>query len=294
MNTITVTIGIPAYNEAVTLPRLLRDIARQQTKQVQITQVMVVSDGSTDETAQIARAYTSYPVAVHEQQREGKAAAVNYIFSHATTDVVVIFDADVRLPGDMTLERLIARMKETGADLVGARVDYQKPTTYFQKILAASCDMKERMFSQMDGGDTIYTCHGRARAFSRRLYSTFHVPSSINEDAYSYVYAKEHGFSYVYAPLATVLYRLPKTMHDHIKQAVRFRASKVDHDFKTSKTAQQAYRIPLGLMMKANFTTVVQKPELLLYYIVSLYLAVAARTSRPPQQSWDVSTTSKI
>lgn len=294
MNTVTVTIGIPAYNEAITLPRLLRDLARQQTTNVTIEKVVVVSDGSTDETAQIARSWDTYPITVHEQPREGKAAALNYLFSHATSDVVVVFDADVRLPGDLTLERLITRMQETGADLVGARVDYQKPTTYFQKILAASCDMKEYMFSQINGGDTIYTCHGRARAFSRRFYRAFRVPSSINEDAYSYVYAKEQGLNYAYAPLATVLYRLPKTMRDHIKQAVRFRASKVDHDFKTSKTAQQAYRIPLGLMVKANLKTLIHKPELVLYYLVSLYLAIATHATHPPQQSWDVSSSSKI
>lgn len=294
MNNVTVTIGIPAYNEAVTLPRLLRDIARQQTKHVTIEQVLVVSDGSTDDTAEIARSWDTCPMTVHVQQRQGKATALNYIFSHATSDVVVIFDADVRLPGDSTVERLITRMQETGADLVGARVDYQKPTTYFQKILAASCDMKERMFSQINGGDTIYTCHGRARAFSRRFYSSFHVPSSINEDAYSYVYAKEHNLRYAYAPLATVLYRLPKTIRDHIKQAVRFRASKVDHDFKTSKTAKEAYRIPFGLMLKANIQTLMQKPHLVLYYVVSVYLALAARSTQAPEQSWDVSTTSKI
>ena len=294
MKRVTVTIGIAAYNEAVTLPRLLKDIARQHTKVATIEQVMVVSDGSTDETAVIASQWNALPMMVHEQKRQGKAAALNYIFSHAKTDVVIILDADVRLPDTMMIERLIAHMLQSEADLVGARVDYQKPINLVQTILAASCDMKEYMFSRINGGDTIYTCHGRARAFSRRFYTAFSIPNSINEDAYSYLFAKMHGYRYAYAPQATVLYRLPKTIKDHAKQSVRFQSSKIEYDESTQQVAKRAYHISPFLFLKANLTVALKKPQLLLYHLMSVYIALTYMHEKPHGQTWTVSSSSKL
>ncbi len=80
---------IPAYNEAERIEAVLRPLT--QTKTVQ--QIIVVDDGSTDNTACIARA-----AGVEVKQLPlncGKAAALNYGVQAACHNVLLFLDADL-------------------------------------------------------------------------------------------------------------------------------------------------------------------------------------------------------
>ena len=50
MNTQSITIGIPAYNEEANIKYLLKLLLNQKIKNAAIHEVIVVSDGSTDGT----------------------------------------------------------------------------------------------------------------------------------------------------------------------------------------------------------------------------------------------------
>lgn len=92
------TIVIPAFNEAEaiagTLQRCLaaRESIRQEGN-LQSVDVIVVSDGSTDGTGEIARGFPG--VHVHEFPRNrGYGAAIKYGFQQGTGDLVGFLDAD--------------------------------------------------------------------------------------------------------------------------------------------------------------------------------------------------------
>jgi glycosyltransferase involved in cell wall biosynthesis len=55
---ISVSIGIPAYNEEKNIGRLLTAILNQKTYNVEIDQIVVVSSGSTDKTDTIVEDFT--------------------------------------------------------------------------------------------------------------------------------------------------------------------------------------------------------------------------------------------
>ncbi len=46
----TISIGIPAFNEAVTIKRLLRSVLAQKEKGFVLREIIVLCDGSTDGT----------------------------------------------------------------------------------------------------------------------------------------------------------------------------------------------------------------------------------------------------
>ena len=50
-----VSVGISAYNEEHNLAQLLRSITRGKAQSFELAEIIVVSDGSTDRTAEIAR-----------------------------------------------------------------------------------------------------------------------------------------------------------------------------------------------------------------------------------------------
>ena len=90
----TVSIVIAAHNEAASIAATLDRIAAQQVD-VDV-EVVVASDGSTDDTVAIARRHPSRPT-VLDLPRSGKAGALNAAIDRVDSDIVVFTDANTRL-----------------------------------------------------------------------------------------------------------------------------------------------------------------------------------------------------
>ena len=90
-----ISIIIPAYNEARTLPACLEAIAAQT---VMPDEVIVVDNNSTDKTAQAARKY-SFVKVIHER-RQGIVFARNAGFKAASGELLARIDADTHIPSD--------------------------------------------------------------------------------------------------------------------------------------------------------------------------------------------------
>lgn len=95
-----VTVGIAAYQEGARLEARIRDILGQDAPFE--VEVIVASDGSTDETAAVVgRMAASDPrIRLLDLQRGGQTVAQNAIVDAATGDVIVLSDAETRFaPG---------------------------------------------------------------------------------------------------------------------------------------------------------------------------------------------------
>jgi dolichyl-phosphate beta-glucosyltransferase len=100
-----VSIVVPAYNEAVRLPNSLRHITTYLETQPYGWEVVVVDDGSLDETAPLAEEYSaSYSVPenvrIIRNPHCGKAYAVRTGIFEARGRHVIICDADLSMPID--------------------------------------------------------------------------------------------------------------------------------------------------------------------------------------------------
>lgn len=99
-----VSIVVPAYNEAEVIEPAVRSLAGSDYGRFE---VVVVDDGSEDDTAKIVEALQLPGVRVLRQANSGKAAALNAGIAAARHEVIVTVDADtVFEPG--TLRRLVA------------------------------------------------------------------------------------------------------------------------------------------------------------------------------------------
>ncbi|HXG70264.1 MAG TPA: glycosyltransferase family A protein [Gemmatimonadaceae bacterium] len=87
--TLTVSTVIPAYNSATTLPRALESALGQSIR----TRVIVVDDGSTDNTPAVLRRYGS-KISVIRQENRGAGAARSAGTRLADTDLIAYLDAD--------------------------------------------------------------------------------------------------------------------------------------------------------------------------------------------------------
>jgi glycosyltransferase involved in cell wall biosynthesis len=102
-----VSVIVPAYNAASFLAEALESINRQTRRP---DQVIVVNDGSTDQTAEVARRYVSSTVQYFEQENKGVAAARNLGLRNATGDFIAFLDSDDRWLPTM-VERQLAMVE---------------------------------------------------------------------------------------------------------------------------------------------------------------------------------------
>ena len=112
----TVSVVIPAYNEAATIERLLMRVGAVPVGK----EVIVVDDGSTDGTRKLLGELEERGLIdrllLHSRNR-GKGAALRTGFAHATGGVVIVQDADLEYdPG--AIPTLLAPIADGRADAV--------------------------------------------------------------------------------------------------------------------------------------------------------------------------------
>lgn len=103
---VSATILLPAYNEEDALPSVLEDLQRVVRDD---WEVLVVDDGSTDRTAEIASRYRCR--LVRHATNLGKGAAMQTGFAYARGERVVVMDADATYPAS-AVPRIIALLDD--------------------------------------------------------------------------------------------------------------------------------------------------------------------------------------
>ncbi len=106
MKPVLVSILIPAYNAGEWIAETLRSALAQSWK---YKEIIVVDDGSTDNTLAIARQHESDTVRVVTQPNQGAAATRNKAFALSQGDFIQWLDADDLLAQDKIARQMEAR-----------------------------------------------------------------------------------------------------------------------------------------------------------------------------------------
>ncbi len=111
-----VSIIIPVYNTADKLNRCLDSVLKQSHKDIE---VIIINDGSTDESLNICKSYKSGDnrVIIINKKNAGVSAARNSGLEIATGEYIQFLDSDDFINEDMS-ERLVAEIKENKVDVV--------------------------------------------------------------------------------------------------------------------------------------------------------------------------------
>lgn len=114
------SIVIPAYNESLRLGSTLQQVVDYLRRDGRRYEVLVVDDGSADDTSQVAEGFTSQGVKVLRQEvNRGKGAVLRVGVLASRGDEVLLVDADLSTP-IQDLEKLRPRLAEAPV-VVGSR-----------------------------------------------------------------------------------------------------------------------------------------------------------------------------
>jgi glycosyltransferase involved in cell wall biosynthesis len=291
----SVSVGIPAYNEEANIGRLLKSLLSQKSRRFILKEIIVCSDGSGDQTVSAAESLKNTLIRVIDnRERLGVAERENQILAEADSDVLVILNADIVVPDVFFLEKLALPIISGKADLASACLKELSPRNFFERCLAAGMEIKNRIFEKHLSGGNIYTCHGPARAFSRKLYKNLSFPESIGEDAYSYLYCISQGFQYVYVKEAMAYYRLPDNLADYQRQSRRFNTSRrLMTKIFGQEYVSSCYCLPLKLIIASTFSFLVQDPIRPVFYFFFLIYVRTKMVFTKNEDFWEIALSSK-
>ncbi|MFU1783587.1 glycosyltransferase family 2 protein [Haloarcula japonica] len=201
----TVMVGIPAYNEAGTIGSVVES-AREFADTV-----LVVDDGSTDETVEAAQAAGA---TVYEHEHNvGYGGALKSIFEQAgrsDTDYLVVLDADGQHdPSD--IPELIERQRESDAEIViGNRFDESTETEmplYRRFGLFTVNLMTNLSLGIFTPTNRIRDTQSGFRAYSQAAISSLASDSSIGDrmDASTNILYHAHSNGYQIAEVPTTI-----------------------------------------------------------------------------------------
>ena len=118
-----ISIGIMAHNEEKNISLLLGKLIKQAEDTTFPFTITVVASGCTDKTDHVVRNYEIKDHRVKliiEQQRMGKAEAINYFLRQSKGDFLVISSADI-IPSDNSLREFINALSDPTVGMVGGR-----------------------------------------------------------------------------------------------------------------------------------------------------------------------------
>lgn len=209
-----ISVVVPVRNGAATLPACLHALT-QQTLPPAAYEVIVVNDGSTDDTAAVAR---RYPVRCVDLPPSGPAAARNHGVAQAQGDLVFFTDADCA-PASDWVARLAAAF--AAPEVMGARGVYRTRQTslvarFVQQEYQDKYDRTARRRS-IDFIDTYSAGYRRAVFVENGGFETAFPVPSVEDQEFSFRLA-EKGYRLVFVPDAVVFHQHDSTLGEYLRR----------------------------------------------------------------------------
>jgi glycosyltransferase involved in cell wall biosynthesis len=114
MNLPLVSILIPLYNSEKYITETIQSCLNQTYKNIE---VIIVDDGSTDNSYQVAKSYESDILKVYKQENAGACRARNYAFELSSGDYIQYLDADDLLSPNK-IEKQIELFEQYGDNII--------------------------------------------------------------------------------------------------------------------------------------------------------------------------------
>lgn len=118
-----ITVVIPLYNKQESIVKAITSILNQTYHNYKI---IIINDGSTDNSFELARSIVDDRISVISQKNSGESAARNKGIELAETEWIALLDADDEYKPEFLSEMVKLMVEYPNADLIGAGYDIIK------------------------------------------------------------------------------------------------------------------------------------------------------------------------
>ena len=221
-----VAVLIPAYNEEKVIARTIRSVMGSHYPNLR---VVVIDDGSTDNTLEAARAampeeLASGRLTVVTHANGGKAEALNYGLQFVTEEIYVGIDADTVIAPD-AITKLVPRLADpsvgavAGNAKVGNRVNLWTRWQALEYI--TSQNFERRALDLFNVVTVVPGAIGAWRTSAVKAAGGYHV-NTVAEDADLTMNLLEQGYKVVYEDRAFAFTEAPANMRSLMRQRFRW------------------------------------------------------------------------
>lgn len=224
MNVMRLSVVLPCYNEAGRLPATLATYLAHFPAGADEVEVLVVDDGSTDDTAAIVRSLRLPGVHLVRQRNAGKPAALNRGIAEAMFDILVLVDGDTIFAPDAP-SRLALRMRDPGVGAVSGNTKVANRSGLLGRWqhleYVMGFNLERRMFDTLG---TIPTVPGAIGAFRRITLDDVGGVSAgtLAEDTDLTMAICRSGWRVVYEPRALAWTEAPGSLRQLWRQRYRW------------------------------------------------------------------------
>ncbi len=225
-----VSVGISAYNEGKNISMVLKDIALQKQDGWVLSEILVCCDGCSDDTFKKVVGIKNKKIKVFNfKLRRGKIYRVNQMIRMFKGDVLVLFDADIRLDNSAVINKLMAKFRNPKVGLVGGNSQVYPPKSFFQKAIFTSYYVYYQSRRVVKGGHNVFGCTGACLAARAEFIKEIYIPPEvIGEDSFLYFSCLKNGYQFRHAAGAIVYFKLAENLKDFLKQIFRTHPESVD------------------------------------------------------------------
>ena len=216
----TVSFVIAVYNGEKFLERKLRAIFAQNYPR-ELIDVLVVSDGSTDRTDEIARSFASQGVRFLRVPHGGKAAALNAGLPLVKGEIVALNDVRQTLDPDC-LRNIIACFGDPKVGAVSPQTIIVQGETHEETTTSLYWRYEHWIRLRLTRIDSTFGYSGAFAAIRRSLWVPL-PPGTLLDDVYEPLVAFFQGYRILMEPTAT-MYDFPTVLQSEFRRKVRLQA----------------------------------------------------------------------
>jgi glycosyltransferase involved in cell wall biosynthesis len=190
-----ISVIIPVYNGARFLPEAIANVFAQAYDPIEI---IVVDDGSTDNTSDVASQYGDR-IRYYYQPNQGPAAARNYGLSLALGEFIAFLDVDDQWPANKLQHHLVAFAKNPELAIVNGYVQLMQAVAY-----------RENTFTFEERSVPVVSFNLGSALFRRSVFEqvgVFDANQIHSEDVDWFMRAREMEIPMVILEEVTLLYR---------------------------------------------------------------------------------------
>jgi cellulose synthase/poly-beta-1,6-N-acetylglucosamine synthase-like glycosyltransferase len=210
-----ISVIVPAYNAEETIESCIKALLNQSFPKKRY-EVIVVDDGSTDKTCQVA---SKYPIRIVKQRHSGPAAARNFGARVARGEILLFTDSDC-IPSNNWIKNMVKPLENER--IVGVAGTYK--TFNKEKIIArfAGYEIEER-HTKLRKEKFIDFVGTYSAAYRKKIFKKFggfdtSFPIASGEDPELSFKISKSGLKLVFQPNAFVYHRHPDNLLKFLKQ----------------------------------------------------------------------------